>query len=146
MFNAKDEPLIRLLGKDASQSSDALAKQLSVSAATIRRRIRKLIKDDTLRVVAVVDPDKVGLPMAAMLALDVPHEKLEMVSEQLSSLPEIKWVSTTTGRFNLMALVRAASTDELSNFMQRELTKLEGVRSCETQVCLRVKKGQYIRI
>lgn len=146
MVDPADNPLIHLLGSDALQSSESLARKLEVSAATVRRRIRRLVKDGTLRVVAVVDPDRVGLPLAALLALDVPHERLQEVSEQLSSYPEVKWVSTMTGRFNIMALVRTASTDDLSNFMQNGLTRLEGIRNSETLICLNVKKGRYVTI
>ncbi len=146
MIDSIDKPLIQLLGGDALQSSEVLAKQLNVSAATVRRRIRRLIKDGTLRIVAVVDPNKVGLPLAALLALDVPHEQLDMVTDALAKHPDVKWVSTTTGRFNIMAMVRSSSTDDLATFMQKELPKLEGVRNSETLICLRVKKGQYIRI
>ncbi len=146
MIDSIDKPLIQLLGGDALQSSEVLAKQLNVSAATVRRRIRRLIKDGTLRIVAVVDPNKVGLPLAALLALDVPHEQLDMVTDALAKHPDVKWVSTTTGRFNIMAMVRSSSTDDLATFMQKELPRLEGVRNSETLICLRVKKGQYIRI
>ncbi len=146
MIDSIDKPLIQLLGGDALQSSEVLAKQLNVSAATVRRRIRRLIKDGTLRIVAVVDPNKVGLPLAALLALDVPHEQLDMVTDALAKHPDVKWVSTTTGRFNIMAMVRSSSTDDLATFMQKELPRLEGVKNSETLICLRVKKGQYIRI
>ncbi|MDO9065758.1 MAG: Lrp/AsnC family transcriptional regulator [Chloroflexota bacterium] len=146
MIDSIDKPLIQLLGGDALQSSEVLAKQLNVSAATVRRRIRRLIKDGTLRIVAVVDPNKVGLPLAALLALDVPYEQLDMVTDALAEHPDVKWVSTTTGRFNIMAMVRSSSTDDLATFMQKELPRLEGVKNSETLICLRVKKGQYIRI
>lgn len=146
MIDSIDKPLIRLLGSDALQSSEALARQLNISAATVRRRIRKLVKDGTLRVVALVDPDKVGLPLGALLAIDVPHEQLEAVTDKLSSHPEIKWVATMTGRFNIMAFLRSSSTDELASFLQKELPPLEGIRNSETLVCLNVKKGRYVRI
>lgn len=146
MLNSRDEAIIHLLGKDASQSGDTLAKELNVSAATVRRRIKRLVKNGALRIVAVADSEKVGLTMAAILALDVPHENMEAISDQLASLPEVKWVSSTTGRFDLMAMVRTTSANELSDFMQRELSKLNGIRNSETILCLRVKKGRYIQI
>ncbi len=146
MIDSIDKPLIQLLGNDALQSSEALARQLNVSAATVRRRIRKLVKEGTLRVVALVDPEKVGLNLAALVALDVPHEQLESVTEQLSNHAQVKWVATMTGRFNIMAFLRSASTDELSSFMEKELTKFNGIRNTETLVCLNVKKGRHVRI
>ncbi len=146
MIKSLDKSLIELLGEDATQSSEALAKQLDVSAATVRRRTNRLVKDGTIRIVAVVDPSKVGLPLSALLALDVPNEQMDEVTEQLARHQQVSWVSTTTGQFNIMALVRSSSTDELSAFMQKELPNMGGVRSSETIICLRMKKGQYTQI
>jgi len=141
-----DMQLIQLLGKDARQSSEALASQLNVSSATVRRRVKKLIKSGVLRIVAVADPAKVGLPLAVVIALRVNPESSASVVNLLTSRPEIKWVSTTTGRFDLIALARFASTDELSEFVQTDLPKIGGIRNSETFVCLRVLKPPYTQI
>jgi len=143
-MDSLDEKLLRLLGQDARQSSDALASKLKVSAATVRRRVRVLLRKDVLRIVGVVDPDKVGLSLAAVIALDVVHEKVEAVVQELASRPEIRWISTTTGRFDIVAVTRFRSTDELARFMQKEMAKLEGLRDSETFVCLHVEKGRYV--
>ena len=56
-----DRQLIRLLEKDARQSSEQLAKKLAVSSTTVRRRLRRLIQQGVLRIVAVVEPKKAGV-------------------------------------------------------------------------------------
>jgi len=131
------------MGQDAQQNSETLAKQLNLSSATVRRRLRKLIRGGLLNVVGVVDPTKFGLPLAVMIALDVAHDKLESTIEVLAKHPQIAWVSTTTGRFDIIALARFRSTDGLSEFMAKELAELEGLRDSETFVCLDVRKGRY---
>ena len=138
-----DKQLVRLLGQDARQNSETLAKQLNVSAATVRRKLRKLIRSDMLHIVGLVDPNKFGFPLAVIIALDVAHDKLESASEVLVKRPEIKWVSSTTGRFDIIALARFPSTESLSDFMIKELTQMEGVKNSETFICLGVKKGCY---
>ncbi len=138
-----DKRLIKLLQIDARQSSDVLAKQLDVSPATVRRRIRKLIEEDVMRIQAVLDPAKVGLPLAALIAFDVDHEKLGSVMDFLSERPEVRWYASCTGRFDIIAMVRFSSTDELSEFVQKELIRLDGVRDTETFVCLRVPKPRF---
>ncbi len=138
-----DKQLISLMGQDAKQSSEALAKKLKVSSATVRRRLRKLTRNDLLHVVGVVDPANFGLPLAAMIALDVDHDRLESAMDELVNRPEIKWVSTTTGRFDIVAVARFPSTDSLSDFLTDQLGKIEGVRDSETLVCLEIKKGRY---
>ncbi len=134
--DALDERLIKLLQQDARRSSDVLAKQLDVSPATVRRRVRNMIRKGVVRIAAIPDPEKVGLPLAAIIALNVDHEKLGSVLNTLAAHPDIGWVCTTTGRFDILAMARFHSTEELSRFVQSEMTKVEGVRDSETFVCL----------
>ena len=97
-----DHQLLRLLGQDARQNSETLARQLNISSATVRRRLRKLIRSGSLHIVGVVDPARFGLPLTAIIALDVAHEKLKAVMEVLVDRSEITWISTTTGRFDII--------------------------------------------
>ncbi len=142
-MDSLDEKLMMLLGKNARQSSDALAKQLRVTAATVRRRMRILLQKDVLHIVGIIDPKKIGLPLAVVMAFDVAHENLESFLEMLADRTEIKWVSTTTGRFDVITIARFRSTEELSEFMRKEIGHTKGLRGSETFVCLDVKKGSY---
>lgn len=145
-INPLDQQLVQLLQKDARQSSEALAKQLGVSPTTIRRRIRKLIQSGVMRMVALVDPEKAGFPLISVIGFDIAHENLELALQVLASRPEVMWVSTTTGRFDIIAVARFRSTGELSNFVQRELASIEGLNSSETFICLQLKKALCIGI
>ena len=143
IIDSKDKELVRLLGQNARQNSETLAKQLNLSAATVRRKLRKLIRSDVLRIVGLVDPDKFGFPLAVMIALDIDHNKLELAMEVLAKRSEIRWVSFTTGRFDVIAIARFPSTESFSDFMIKELSQMEGVKNSETFICLDVKKGHY---
>jgi Lrp/AsnC family transcriptional regulator for asnA, asnC and gidA len=143
-ISSLDVHLIRLLEQDGRQSSRVLAKQLNVSPATIRRRIKKLIQEDVIRIQAVFDPSKVGLGLSAVLALDIDPRNLETAVRQLASNGSVAWLSTTTGRFDIIAELRFASTDELYAFLQKELPKIEGLKNSETFVCLHLVKAPYI--
>ena len=146
MIDSIDEQLVTLVGQDARQSSETLAKKLNLSAATVRRRLRKLIRSDLLRIIGVVEPVKFGFSLSVMIALDVDHDKLEAALDVLVNKPEIRWASTTTGRFDIVALGRFRSTDSLSDFLKRDLGQINGVRDSETLVCLDVKKGRYVAL
>ncbi len=144
MPDSIDEQLVRLLGQDARQNSETLAKQLKLSSATVRRRLRKLIRDDLLHIVGVIDPTKFGFPVVVVITLNVSLNKLESAMEALAKQPEILWLSTTTGRFDVIALAGFRSTNRLAEFVTKELAQLEGVKDSETFVCLDVKKGHYV--
>ena len=145
MPDSIDEQLARLLGQDARQNSETLAKQLNMSSATVRRRLRKLIRDDLIRIVGVVNPTNFGFPVAVVITLDVVHEKSAAAMQALAGRPEVEWVSTTTGRFDIIAIARFRSNDNLSEFMTKVLAKLEGLRDSETFVCLNVEKGRLVQ-
>ncbi len=138
-----DKRLIKLLEENAHRSSDVLAKKLGVSPATVRRRTRKLIKENVMRIQAVLDPEKIGLPLVVVIAFDVAHEALDSVMRHLAKQPQIKWVASTTGRFDVIVMARFGSTEELSEFVQDQLLELEGVRNSETFVCLHVEKPRF---
>ncbi len=139
-----DRRLIKLLQDDAHRSSDVLAKKLGVSPATVRRRTRKLIKEDVMRIQAVLDPEKIGVPLAVVIAFDVAHESLDSVMRYLAKQPQMKWVASTTGRFDVIALGRFANTEDLSTFVQNQLLDLDGVRNSETFVTLHVEKPKFV--
>ena len=140
IIDSLDEQIVRLLGQNARQNSETLAKQLNLSSATVRRRLRKLIHSDLLRIVGVVDPASFGFPIIAVITLDAAHDKVELAIEELSKRPEVRFVSTITGRYDIIVIARFRSTDCLSKFLTKELPKLEGISDSETFICLQVKK------
>jgi len=142
-IDSVDEQIVRLLGKDARQNSETLAKQLNLSSATVRRRLRKLIQSDLLRIIGVVDSNKFGFPVAVVITLDVAQDKLESAIDKLANKTEIRLVSSTTGRFDIIAFARFHSNESLALFMTKELTQIEGINHSETFICLQVKKGVY---
>jgi Lrp/AsnC family transcriptional regulator for asnA, asnC and gidA len=135
-MDSLDQELIDLLQQDASRSSIELAKQLHVSSVTIRRRLKKLTQSGVLRIVGWVNYDKIGLPLFALIALHVVAEKIDSVMHLLNKRPEVTWVATTTGRFDLILVAHFRATGELSAFVHKELPRLEGFKDSETFICL----------
>ena len=104
-----DKQLIKLLERDAWQTSEALARLLNVSSATIRRRLKRLVQNGMLRAVAV-QVDTVDTRVEAMIALNVSHESLDNVLQALARQREAKWVASTTGRFDVRVVFEFNST------------------------------------
>lgn len=139
-----DKQLVQLLEKDARQSSKMLAKKLNLSPATVRRRIGNLIKGHVIRFVAVVDPERVGFPFAAILSLDIELENLDSAIQFLDKRPEIRWLCSSTGRANVVALAQLASPDELADFTKNEVSKILGIKHLETSIILKREKAHYV--
>lgn len=145
MLDQTDEELTRLLEIDARQSSRVLAEQLGIKPSTVRLRMQHLIQKKVLNIVAILDHTKVGFPITAVISFDVVQEKIESMLEKLAACPEVTWLSSTTGRFDILAHARFRSTDELADFLQCRFSTADGVRNTETSVCLQLKKWRSMR-
>ncbi|MFC1821753.1 Lrp/AsnC family transcriptional regulator [Thermodesulfobacteriota bacterium] len=131
-----DKKIVRMLLQNARQSSEEIAKQLDVTSATIRRRINRLIEDQALRIVALIDPEKFGFPLVAIIAFKVDRDKLDQTIQNLTQCPEIPWVTSTTGRYDVLTMAWFRSNSELSDFLKRVAEENEGIRDSETFICL----------
>jgi DNA-binding Lrp family transcriptional regulator len=140
-----DQQLVKLLGQDARQSAEQLAKKLNINAATVRRKIKRLIQNGSLHIVGVVDPAHFGLPLGAVITLGVVPNKLESTLEEINEQPEIKWVVTTTGPYDIIAGARFSSLDAISEFNSEVLAKLEGINNSEMFIILNTRKG-YVQL
>ncbi len=137
--------LISLLEKDASQTSEELARQLDASSSTIRRRKKELIQQGTLHIVAIPEPKSIGLNMIAIIAFQVQHEHLGSVLDALKSRKDVKCLYATSGRYDMIALLWFSSTEQLYKFMEEDVAKLEGVKGTETFVCMHAVKTFWSR-
>lgn len=140
MVDKLDQRLINILEHDAYQSTAAIAKQLGVSTSTIRRRTRRLIQQKILRIIGSPDPNRMGLPLTAIIALDVSHEDINSVTQQLADRLEVKWVSVTSGRFDVIILGWFSSTEKAYEFLE-VVGSLAGVKNTETFFCLHIVKS-----
>lgn len=141
-----DSKLIALLQNDGRQSATELANKLGIGAAQVRRRIRQLIQDGTIRIVAIVDIAKTGMRLIAITGLQVMPGKSIQVQRKLAESPNIRFVAGTTGRFDVITWARFDSIEKLSQFVECELGKLDGIKGSETFMCLRVSKGGLVQL
>jgi Lrp/AsnC family transcriptional regulator for asnA, asnC and gidA len=141
-----DERLIKLLQRDGRQSSESLARKLGASPSTVMRRIRKLTTDGVMRIVAAVDMCKLGWPVVAVIGLDVAPGALVAVMDALAKEDAVKYVASTTGRYDVMAWMLFRSNENLSQFTEKVLAGLDGVKDSETFLCLDIKRGRYTQV
>ena len=141
MVDQFDKKLISLLEQDARQTSEKLAEQLSASPSTVRRRMSELIKRGSIRIVAIPEPKQIGVPLVAIVAFQVLHEKVTSFLKTLGSRKDVKCLYATSGRFDAIALMWFSSTEQLYDFMEREVAKIDGVKATETFVCLHAEKS-----
>ena len=138
-----DRKIIGILQKDGRASNARIARQLGVSEGTIRRRLKRLIEEEVIQVLALPEPSKLGYTTEAIIALQVDPGKIEDVASALARVPEALNVSVTTGAFDVFALVALPSPEDLHGFILSVLGVIPGVRRSETFVTMSVKKRVF---
>ena len=139
-----DRKIVSILQQDGRASNAKIARQLGVSEGTIRRRLKRLIQDEAIQVLALPDPAKMGFATEAVVALQVDPGKLAAVAEELARAPETQYVSVTTGAFDIFAWVVLPSPEKLHSFLLATIGSIPGVRRSETFVTLSVNKRSLV--
>jgi Lrp/AsnC family transcriptional regulator for asnA, asnC and gidA len=140
MIDKIDTELIEILQQNAHFNSEEIAQQLHLGSSTVRRRLKKLLDSETIRFIAVPNWEKVGLPVVALIALDVDPNKIRSVSRRLSEYENCKWLAVTSGRYSIMSIWQFPSTEALYTHIEAEIGKLEGVIKSETFIGLHLEK------
>lgn len=138
-----DIRIISLLQEDGTATNAGIARQVGVSEETVRRRLKRLVQEEYIKVVALPDPAKLGYESEVLIGVQVDADKVDVVSEALADMDEINWVSVTTGSFDIFAWATLKSSEELSTFLRTKVGVTPGVRRMETFINLAIKKRRY---
>ncbi len=135
-----DLRIIALLQTNGRASNARIARQVGVSEGTVRRRLKRLLQDGVIHVVAIPDPERLGFETEALIGVQVDPDKIDSVSDALKTLQEAQWVAITTGAFDIFMWVIIHSPEELGTFLRTKVGPVPGVRRTETFVSLTLKK------
>lgn len=135
--------MVELLQEDGRLTVTSLARTLGVTEVTARRKLRRLLGDGIIHVVATVDPFDVGYETPVIIGLKVERAKLDAVARRLSDLPQVRYVGASTGRVDLVVEVVVRTNQDLSDFLMNELASIEGVLDSETNLIVRIYKQSW---
>ncbi len=132
-----DLRLIALLRQDARLPAATLAERLGVSRGTVANRLRKLEDEGVITGYTVtLRPDSAPeAGIRAWMAVQVEGNQTREVVAHLRGEPGLVALHDTNGRWDLLAELRAASTAELSEVLER-IRLIKGIRHTETSILL----------
>ena len=142
VLDATAKAIIEQLQEDGRRSYAAIATAVGLSEAAVRQRVQKLIDGGVVQIVAVTDPLHVGFQRQAMVGIKVRGD-IGPVAEAVSAIPEVDYVVTTAGSFDLLAEVVCEDDDHLLDVLVHRIRCIPGVRTTETLVYLRLRKQLY---
>ncbi len=127
-----DRDIIGELQDDGRKPYNEIANKLNVSEGTIRKRVHKLTDTGVLKIAGLIDPEKVGEHLLAIIGVQLGSQNLLENAKKFSQLNGVISVGIVTGRYDLICQVLLDRTDGLIKFFTRELSKIKDVKFTET--------------
>lgn len=135
-----DRALLRELQVNADRSLDDLGELVGLSASAVQRRIARMKADGTItRIVAEVDPIKLGLPVSIVTTVRFERDSHEYTKDLIAKLqarPEVQMLHMLTGQHDLLIV---SVVGDLADYSAGVLVDIEGdtnVSRIETNVSL----------
>ena len=141
-----DIEILRVLEKNSRLSLRKIAKKVGVSVATVMHRLNRLEKESVIRgYTALLDYDKLGFELQAIISVDVSKGKLFEVEKKIATDPSVHAVYDITGHFDVIVIARFKTRKSLDNFIKKIQT-YDFVEKTETAIVLNTIKEEPMGI
>jgi DNA-binding Lrp family transcriptional regulator len=131
-----------LLRADGRLPYRALARELELTEATVRSRVKRLEESGTMRVVAVTDIEAAGYQMLLAIGVQVEDRSPSDVALDLAKIPEIFSVNVVVGTHDVEILLVAEDLDALNALQAKVLSTVPGIRRLTSSLAIDVLKNQ----
>ncbi|PLW81667.1 Lrp/AsnC family transcriptional regulator [Kineobactrum sediminis] len=137
-----DHRIIALLRGDGRLPYRSIARELNLTEATVRARVRRLEESRTMRVVAVTDIEAAGYGMLLAIGVQVEDRSPEEVGRDMAAIPEVFSVNIVVGTQDLEILMVAEDQAALQGLLHEKLATMAGVRRLTPALAVNVLKNQ----
>jgi Lrp/AsnC family transcriptional regulator, regulator for asnA, asnC and gidA len=137
-----DDAIIGKLNDNARKSYRELARELNVSLTTISNRIKKLEDEKIIeRYIPIINQEKLGYDLTAVINVKISHGKLLEVQEKISKDTHVSDVYDITGEWDSLIIAHFKDRRDLNGFIKGVLS-LENVEKTNTQLVLNIVKNE----
>ncbi len=130
-----DLRLLELLKEDGRASYIDLGKQLNLSEAAVRRRVKKLVDDGIIKKFTIEIKER-ERAMALTLLSTSPNIPTYEVAANISKIKGVEKVYEITGQYDIAVLISAPSIAEVNKVID-DIRKANGVINTNTVIILR---------
>lgn len=138
-LTSKDQELIALLQVNAREPVSALARKLGLSRTTVQDRLRRLEQSGIIagyQLRLAENAEQGGIK--AFVTIEVEPKRTNDVSRALHKMPQVEALYSVSGKYDLIALVRTGSAEEMDRFLDLAGV-VPGVTGTESAVVLSTK-------
>lgn len=141
-----DKQIVALLRTDGRMSVNEVAGHVNVSRATAYARFERLRRSGVITgFEATVDPAAIGLPVTALILLNLEQRNWRSVHDALGEIPGVEWSAFCSGSFDMVLTVRVKDVAALRDVVLVQLHGLKFVKSSQTIFVLDEERSDWTR-
>jgi DNA-binding Lrp family transcriptional regulator len=134
-----DTELLDLLREDGRASTAELARRLGLSRTTVKSRIERLEKRGIISGFTVrLSPDYQDRQIEAHVMISSDPKQTAHIVRRLRNMPEVTALHAVNGVYDLIAIVRTASTRALDLALD-QIGNIEGISRTTSSILLSTK-------
>ena len=122
MFDETDRAIISYLQYDGRMPYTKIAAELGLTEGGIRRRVKKMIDQDSLQIVGIVEPHDMGFEESGMIGITVEGRPIDDVAEEIANLPEVTYLFQAAGEFDLFVEAYCKDQRTFRQLPQQKIT------------------------
>lgn len=140
LLDKLDKQILDCLYEDVRISNRKIATRLGITEGTVRSRIQRMKGDNLVRFTAAVDTKVYTHPVYGFIGINTRDGKVREVCKQLARLPELNFVASMLGRYDIVCTFILADGADLRELLHTKIPTIEGIADKESIQILHAHK------
>jgi DNA-binding Lrp family transcriptional regulator len=137
-----DDKILEKLNENARKSYREIARELNISLTTVSNRIKKMENEKVIeRYIPLINQEKIGFDLTAVINVKISHGKLIEVQERISKDKHVSCVYDITGDWDSLIIAHFKDRRDLNSFIKGVLSMVN-VEKTNTQIVLNIVKNE----
>jgi DNA-binding Lrp family transcriptional regulator len=137
-----DNKILEKLNENARKSYREIARELHVSLTTVANRIKRMEDEKVIeRYIPLINQEKIGYDLTAVINVKISHGKLIEVQEKISKDKHVSGVYDITGDWDSLIIAHFKDRRDLNGFIKGVLS-MNNVEKTNTQLVLNIVKDE----
>jgi len=143
MLDELGQKIIEALQGDARQSFREIGRKLKVSEGTVRNRVKSLVKNNTMKISAIPNPEMLGLNFMCVMCIEVKVGAAEKVEHLLIPSPNVYYLCGCTGTYDIIGLFIFHAPAEFDEFVKNVIANIPDIVRTTTFVVMHVSRSPW---
>ena len=142
-----DKKILGVLSENARTSISDISKKTGIPNSTISNRIHKLEEKNIIQqYTTILNPEKVGVNILAVIIIQTETEKHENVEIELPKLESVSQEYSISGEYDILIRVWAKNLEELNEIINSQIRTIDGIEELRELIVMEKLKDETFKV